>query len=64
MREIEEPADCADAANSSCSEVVGVDCESLADEEELPIAKEDHTWEKTKKNATVRKLLTHANFKT
>jgi hypothetical protein len=46
MREIEEPADCADAANSSCSEVVGADCESLADEEELPIAKGDHTWAK------------------
>jgi hypothetical protein len=49
MREIEEPADCADAANSSCSEVVGADCESLADEEELPIAKGDHTWDKNKK---------------
>jgi len=49
MREIEEPTDCADAANSSCSEVVGADCESLADEEELPIAKGDHTWAKKQK---------------
>ena len=39
MREVPEPADCPDAANKSCAEVVGADCESLTDQEELPIAK-------------------------
>ena len=43
MREVLGSADCADAANSSCEEVVDAECESFAEDEELPIAKECHT---------------------
>jgi hypothetical protein len=40
MRKILEAVECAEAANNSCS---AADCESLADEEELPILKGVHT---------------------
>jgi hypothetical protein len=41
MRKLLETAECADAANNSCADIVlDSDCESLSDEEELPILKE------------------------
>ena len=43
MRKVLGSADCVDAANSSCEEVVDAECESFAEDEELPIAKECHT---------------------
>ena len=68
MREVPEPADCPDAANKSCAEVVGADCESLTDQEELPIAKGVDTLKQKFKgnflnNKNNKKLLQEYIFK-